>query len=199
MIWAILTACADPTAEVLGTLTADGEAADVTFGTAFGYDADTSTGHGVVLVVAPKLDLSCDTVAGWLVDGDAPSGVVDAGTCVTTLASSADYDSAGTSASSTAAAPDYTFTASVWCAMDDAAWNDDGTYGGDVWLGSPTSQDVTVSGGGGGDFTWSLDGDGWDGGFPYDSARLDVAADGAVTGGGSATWCDGFADSAILQ
>ena len=41
------------------------------------------------------------------------------------------------------------------------------------------SGNVHPIGGGGGDFTWSLDSDAWDGGFPYDSARLSVAADGA--------------------
>lgn len=188
----------------LGTVSADGASGEAWYAAAWGYDQVTDGGHALLVVVAPRA-ASCEEAAAWvsdIVEGDDydPTGVVDPGTCTTTFTTSS-YDPAGSSVSSTEDDPDFSLFANEYCAMPGGSWSegDEGwSYSGDIWSGTAKNVQASVSGGDGAELSWSIDADGWDGGFPYDSTRVALDAEGTVVGEGVAGWCDALAASPVF-
>lgn len=197
----LLVACAEPEIATLGTVTADGETAEAFIGAAWGYNVD----GGMMLVVSPKLEATCDQVQAWgftdLKDTYDPSPVIDPGTCVTTFTSSSSYDPAGLDVTGNADDPAITLISNIYCAMEGGEWVDgeEGVeYSGDIWQGMAVDVTASVSGGDGSDFTWSMDATSWNGGFPYDDSRLTVDATGSLSGEGTGGWCDAMSEQPMF-
>lgn len=182
---------------VLGTVTAerDGETADAEAQSAFGYNRDGRA----VIYLSPNPDTTCADVGTYLSGPDAewdPSVVNAAGKC--SVFFQVTYEGAEVSYSD----DPVNALIALNCAMNEGSWvleqrDDYGYYySGPWWQGSPTTAAeggagyaMTLSGGEGDDFQFSLDASSYSGNFIYESME-DAPASGAVAGTGTATWCD---------
>ena len=93
----------------------------------------------------------------------------------------------------------------VNCAMGDGAFelvdtaNGPGyQWTGTWWQGSPTAYDFEFSGGDGEDFDLELRMTRYQGSLPLTGDLETVLAEGEISGGGTAKWCEGMGDAGVF-
>jgi hypothetical protein len=189
-----LVACGgDKGAEVLGTISAGDESAELRAGSAFGVNVN---GRASVLVSSSP-DVTCAEAAAFLRVGDTddnPEVVVPGGACALYADVMSGYDAAGISLSDDPAS----VTFSLSCAMGEGAWvreergegDLDWYWSGAYWQGAPTTFDLTMSGGDESPFALDLTMDADNGSFPYDTTSPDPdPGTGAVAAVLDVAWC----------
>jgi len=180
-------------ADLLGTITAarGGEAATVSAGSAWGFNSATNGKAVFFLTASPDVD--CGTVGEALGGPEDPDWdrdeVFPPETC--TVFAYVDYLAEGVTWTD---ADPVSATVSLSCTMDPGSWEtspecaEGVCYTGHYWQGTPTDFDLTLSGGDGEAFAWSLRMDGYEGQFTYEELEP-APASGRVEGAGAAGWC----------
>jgi hypothetical protein len=177
--------------------------ADVAGVKAFGFNEGGRMG----IMVSNNPDATCAGVAALLDGGGTvdPTDVYVAGTCHLWL-SVADYDG-GWSHTYVEGDEGYSkaVSSNVNCAMGDGAFelvdtvNGPGyQWTGDWWVGSPVAYDFDFSGGDGDDFEVDIRMTQYQGSFPLSDEFTTVLAQGEVSGGGVAKWCEAMGEASIF-
>jgi hypothetical protein len=178
-----------------------GESATVENGSVYAFNS-ASNGK-LVLYLGANAGLSCEDVGVALDGPEEPdwdrAAFLPPETC--SVFAYVDFDAAGVTWS---AADSVAATLSVSCAMDPGSWEQSEDclgsycYTGHYWQGNPTTFQFGASGGDGEDVEWSVDMDGYDGQFTYESLEA-APASGHVAGSGTATWCPDIGQSSWFQ
>jgi hypothetical protein len=177
--------------------------ADVDGTRAFGYNTDGRMG----VLVSSNPDATCAGVAELLAgDGTVdPSDIYSPGTCYLWLSVS-DYDGSW-SHSYVESDEGYSkaVSSNLNCAMGSGEFelvdtvNGPGfQWTGDWWVGSPTAYELDFSGGDGEDFEIDVRMTRYQGAMPLTLELTSVLAEGEISGGGVAEWCEAMGAAAVF-